>query len=48
MLLNIAENLKEYAKIRVSPIDEKKETEKTGKGESKRKSVESIKEMAEK
>ena len=48
MLLNIAENLKEYAKIRVSPVDDKKEPEKTGKGESKPKSVESIKEMAEK
>jgi hypothetical protein len=39
MLLNIAENLKEYAKIRVSPVDEKKEPEKTGKGEGKPKSI---------
>ena len=48
MLLNIAENLKEYAKIRVAPIDDKKEPEKSSKGESKPKSVESLKEMAEK
>ncbi len=46
MLLNIAENLKEYAKIKVSPVEEK--SEKPAKGEQKPKSVESIKEMAEK
>lgn len=31
MLLNIAENLKEYAKIKVSPVEEK--SEKPAKGE---------------
>lgn len=46
MLLNIAENLKEYAKIKVSPVEEK--AEKPSKGEAKPKSIESIKEMAEK
>ena len=46
MLLNIAENLKEYAKIKVSPVEDK--AEKSVKGEAKPKSVESIKEMAEK
>jgi hypothetical protein len=46
MLLNIAENLKEYAKIKVSPVEEK--PEKPAKGEQKPKSMDSIKEMAEK
>jgi hypothetical protein len=46
MLLNIAENLKEYARIKVSPIEEK--SEKSAKGEQKPKSVESIKDMADK
>jgi hypothetical protein len=46
MLLNIAENLKEYARIKVSPIEEK--SEKSAKGEQKPKSMESIKDMADK
>lgn len=46
MLLNIAENLKEYARVKVSPVEEK--AEKPLKGDAKPKSVEAIKEMAEK
>lgn len=46
MLLNIAENLKEYAKIKVSPVEEK--VDKPVKGETKPKSIETLKEMAEK
>ena len=46
MLLNIAENLKEYAKIKVSPVEDK--AEKSVKGKQKPKSIESLKEMAEK
>lgn len=46
MLLNIAENLKEYAKIKVSPVEEKSKA--PAKGEAKPKSIESLKEMAEK
>ena len=45
MLLNIAEDLKEYAKVKVSPGGEKKAEPK--KGEKKPKDLESIKEKAE-
>jgi hypothetical protein len=52
MLLNMAEDLKEYAKIKVSPGvstgADSKATDKDDKKDKKPKSVESIKEMAEK
>lgn len=46
MLLNIAEDLKEYAKVLVSPVTEKKDSSK-GKGDDKPLSLDEMKSMAQ-
>jgi hypothetical protein len=49
MLMNIAEDLKEYAKIKVSPMQEGKEEEKAEKGPGSKKpsNIEDIKKQAD-
>jgi len=47
MLLNIAEDLKEYAKVLVSPVSEKKDQAKKG-GEDKPMTLDEMKGMAQK
>lgn len=49
MLLNLAEDMKEYCKVTVAPAgSEKKEESSKGKKEDKNKTIEQVKDMSQK